>query len=540
MLAALVWFALASLAHAQPSVRVRAEARIELRIDRSPGRVTVGGTLRDDLGEPLPGRRVEVRVVTPSGETRARAVARTDATGSLGADFALDTGAYRVIARWEGDEGHQRVEVAQAVDLSRAHVRLAIAMGDGGRLDLDVPQHLVSVRASSEEGGAGLRVEVRDELDRRLAVGTTDDEGRVRFTIPSSTLGSPAAGRFVVSTPGDSERAPAQTEVPVVRFRPTRLSLRAGTSRLEPGRPVAVEGRLQDSQGPLPRHAIGIFRGDTHIATMLTDDDGRFARDLALETDDDRSFALQARYDSDAPWRPSTRSERIRIAPPEVGSAAWPWLLASMLACAIALALLSRRPRARRLPVSAPAPRPAPPGVAPARSHPLAAPQRDVGGTVLDADEGHAIAGVRIRVNLGHDSLEVETDAGGRFSFTRIDGDDALLSIAAEGYEGSEAAIRLPHRGQWSDMTVRLRSLRQAALIRYRPVAEALAPQHRWWAFWTPRELLDHASGPARAEVRPLTRAVERAAYGKAPPTEAEVEEIAERADRASRAIDVS
>ncbi len=538
LLAALAVCALPSVALAQPTVRVRAEARIELRVDRTPGRVTVGGTLRDDLGQPLPDRSVEVRVLEPAGQSRAHAIARTDANGSLGASFSLDPGAYRVIARWDGDEGHQQVEVAQMLDLSRAHVRLAVAMPDGGHLDLDAPRHTVDVRASSTEGGRDLRVELRDELDHRLAEGVTDAAGHVRFTLDSSALGPPAAGRFVVCTPGDARRAPAQTEVPVVRFRPIELTLTVDPQELDDDRPTTIAGRLYDSAAPLPRRAIGIFRGDAHVTTVLTDDEGRFSRDLRLTSDDGSPIELTARYESDAPWRPSARSARVVIAVREQASTPWPWLLASMIASAIVVFFFSRRPRRVATPAIDAAPAPAPPGVAPARASGIGPAQRDVGGVVLDADEGHPIASARVILSSSEQTIELETDAEGRFAIDRVDGDAWTIVVRAAGYEDGEGAMRLPHRGQWSAMSVRLRSLRQAALIRYRPVAEALAPQRKWWAFWTPRELLDRADVSARAEVEPLTTAVERAAYGEETPTAADVGAIGTHAERATRAID--
>jgi hypothetical protein len=78
---------------------------------------------------------------------------------------------------------------------------------------------------------------------------------------------------------------------------------------------------------------------------------------------------------------------------------------------------------------------------------------------------------------------------------------------------------------------VRLRSLRELAIARYRPVAEALAPAKRWWGFWTPRELSDGATSH-RDELDALTSAVERAAYAEPPPDEAEVSAIADRSER--------
>lgn len=521
-------------------MRVRAQTRLELQVGRAAGTVTVTGTLRDDLGEPLPDRAVQVQVGDASGQSRGRERATTDAAGSVRVSFPLETGSYRVSAIWTGDDGHDAVQVQQPIDLDRTYVRLSVVIGDGGRLDLDVPTHAVEVTATSAEGGSGLVVEVRDEHEHELARATTDAHGAARLSLASDALGPPAAGRLIVRTLGDARRARAQTEVPIVRFRATQLALDAAPLRVARGDSVEVNGQLFDSRGPIARRAVGLFADDAHLATVLTDDEGRFARTLEIDPEDE-SVELVARFASDAPWRTSSTSDAIAIAIEGAGSTPWPWLLGPMIACAIALGLLSRRPRAVRSPGRDVEPKVAAPGIAIARATSLGAQQRDVAGTVLDADEGGPIRGALVRLrDAGGASMDVATDEEGRFAIARLEGEAWTLEIAADGYERSEGSVRVPHRGQWSAITVRLRSLRQLALLRYRPVAEALAPQRKWWAFWTPRELLDRARGDARSEVESLTAAVERAAYASPHPREDEVDDIGERAARVARALDES
>lgn len=524
-------------AEAQPSVRVRAEARIELRVERGPGLVSVRGNLRDDLGQPLGDRAIEVRV---QDETEARlrsASARTDAQGAFAAAFPLETGTYRVLATWEGDEGHPRIEVPQVLDLTRAHVRLEVGVQDG-RLDLDRPAHAVEVRASSDEGGAGLRVELRNELDRVLAEGTTDAEGRARFRIESARLGPPAAGRLIAHTRGDDRRGEAQTEVPIVRYRPTVLTLRAASARVRDDA-VTLSGELTDSTGPLARRAVGLFAGTEHLDTLLTDDEGRFSRSVALEpVEGSDRVVLTARFASDAPWRPPAISAPVTLAIEGAGSTPWSWLLAPILVCGLAIGLLSRGRRAAPAPAIASDRATAPPGIAPARpSGGLAAALREVRGVVMDADAGSPLAGATIALVRSGKRIESAAGTDGRFEIVAADGELWTLEVSAPGYERSTAAVQLPHRGQWSRTTVRLRSLRELALASYRPVAEALAPARRWWGFWTPRELVEGATSH-RDELDALTSAVERAAYAEPAPDEAEVSAIADRSAQMASEIE--
>ncbi len=522
---------------AQPVVRVRAEARIELHVGREPGVVRIEGTLRDDLGQALADRRVEVRVLDAAQQLRGRALDRTDGAGSIRATFPLEPGEYRVVARWDGDDDHQRVEVAQALDLARAHVRLVVGLGGAGRIDLDNAEHRVEVRGSSDEGGAGLRIEIRDELDRPLADGVTDLEGRLHFTIPTAALGEPAAGRLLVRTPGDARRAAAQTEVPIVRFRPSQIALEASAERAASGEPVTLSGRLFDSAGPLGRRAVGLFVDERHLETVLTDDLGRFSR--SVEVSEEGTVQIVASYVSDAPWRTSARSAPVILTLEGTGSAPWPWLLAPTLACALAVWWLSRRPEPTRVGTSSEPAVTAKAGVEVARPTSAVAQHREVAGTVVDAEDGQPIAAAVLTLTSGDGPhRSVLTDDDGRFAVEGLPGSDWTLEARATGYLVTEARIHLPHRGQWSATRVRLRTLRQAALIEYRPVAEALAPQPKWWAFWTPRELADRAASKARREVQDLTADVERAVYAATPPDPRDVEAIAERAAKMVRVLD--
>lgn len=523
---AVVMVASSSVAHGQLRVRVRAEARIEVRVDRAPGLVTVGGTLRDDLGQPLADREVALRIQDSAGIHIHAASPRTDTRGSFATSLPLETGAYQIVARWAGDSGHRQVEIRQALDLTRAHVRLDVGVADG-RLDLDRDTHTLDVRASSEEGGAGLHIDVRNELDRLLAEGTTNTEGRARFSISSAALGPPAAGRMIVHTRGDARRAEAQTEVPIVRFRPIALTLRASAVRIRERDEITLAGTLSTSEAPLARRAVGLFAGDAHLETVLTDEEGRFSRKLELGAEDDSPIVVTARFASDAPWRPSARSEAIEIEIEGTESTPWWWLLAPMIACALALALLARRTEAA-LTGRAPNESLLAPGIAPGAVSGRSL-THDLGGVVLDANEGTSLAGARIVLRTDDTQIARSTDAAGRFAFDELAEGSWTLEISAPGYAGEAIVVHLPHRGEWSALTVRLQSLREIALARFRPIAEALAPARRWWAFWTPRELADRAT-TRRDELARLTTAVERAAYAKPTPDEADVAAIAEHA----------
>jgi len=530
----------AAPASAQPTVRVRAETRIELQVVR--GRPPqVSATLRDDRGNALAGRDLRIRIAHPDGRHIDAHTGRTDGDGRVGATFEVEPGTYQIEARFGGEDSYTERTVSQRVDLERAHVRLALAP-ERGRLDhlnLDEPVHPVRVRVESEAGGAGLDVRIENELGDRLAEGRTGADSTVRLELHSDALGAPAAGRLVVRTQGDAERAEAQTEVPVVRYRPTTLTLTVTPESVEAGRAVRVEGALGTSEGPLPRKAIGIFAGGEHVETVLTDGNGELARDLVLSANEG-DVSLEARFDGDAPWRPDARSEpqTVRIEPR--GSTPLPWLLLPIGVCTIVLVALWWRGR-RRAPESA-ADRasrlPAPPGIVLGAPSTAREPgRRDVGGLVLDADEADPLVGAHVTLSRGEDTRTTRAGADGRFELKEIPDGRWVLRVEHEGYEGRDADVEIPHRGRLAGLEVRLRSLRQIALRRYAPLAEALAPSRRWWAFWTPRELASRASRGVRSDVEDLTQDVEEAAYGAAPPRPDDVDAIGRRSDRLAGSI---
>ncbi len=517
---------LTSRASAQLSVRVRAESRIELRTEREAGRVIVIGVLRDDLGEQLADREVTLHAQSTDGVRGERRTVRTDETGQLRAEFALPVGAYRLGATFAGDADHERVEVERALDLDRADVRLRVNVPAHGRLRLDVPEHVIDILAESAAGGAGLRVELADELGRTLGTGTTDPEGRLRFVVRSDQLGPPAAGRLVARGAADALRADAQTEVPVVRVSPTRLILALAHSRVQVGEQLRAHGRLTDHAGrPLPREAVGLFDRSEHLATVLTDESGAF--DVRVEATHEGVRELVARYDSDAPWRESSASTVVRVEVASTSGRPLGWLFGTMGLTALALLWLGSRGRKR--PALAPPQGPTP------RSAGVVAGQRrgradraDLGGTVLDVRDDEPVAGARVSISRGGaaDSFRAtESAQAGSFALEDLPPGAYELRIEAAGYSHCAHSLVIPHRGEWSAIRVRLDSLRDRALDAVVPVAAEYLPQ-RALETATPREVLERARahGAVPTGLPDLTARAERAAYAAAPPTATDVE----------------
>ena len=284
-----------------------------------------------------------------------------------------------------------------------------------------------------------------------------------------------------------------------------------------------------------------MFADEQHLLTVLTDDRGRFRRDVALEppTDADASVSLQARFASDAPWRPAALSEPVPVRVETRGAVPWQWLVLSIAVCLVLVVLLSRRSKRPGEDADANPVEPPPvTGIVASAPRGRSLGRSDVGGVIFDADERRPVSGARVELRFSETTMRAEADARGEFLLEDLPTGTATMTVSARGYQPSETAVQVPHRGEWSAVKVGLRSLRQVVLARFAPLANALRPSRRWWAFWTARELAGRAGGAVREEVSEVTADVERAAYGGPPPEAEEVDAIGHRARRLADQLD--
>ena len=492
--------------------------------------------LRDDRGDPLADRAVAVRLFEPDGLALGRRGGRTDSAGRFVARYAAQAGSYRLEANYEGDADYRGVQVAQEIDLSLADVRLTLGAAGGrlDRVDLDRPTISLRVTAESDAGSGGLHVQLENELHQPLAEGRTDAGGAVRLEVSTAALGSVGAGRIIARTDADDRRGPAQTEVFVVRFRPTEVTLQLEQPDVEAGDPVALNGTLTTSRGPIGRKAIGIFAGSEHLETLLTDARGRFAGEVVLSQNTGQ-VSLIARFASDAPWRPEAASAPVPVTIRARGGTPARWLLIPIGLSLLVLLLIWRfspgeaareRDRESQKP-------PSPPGIEfGGSSAARESSRRDVQGVVLDTDSGEPIEGAWIRLESEGRQHEIRSDRGGAFRFETLDDGRWTIRASTEGFQPREASFTIPHRGRLAALTVRLRSLRQIALGAFDPLGERLAPKRRWWAFWTPRELARRAPIAARAEIEEVARDLEEIAYAAPLADPDQVEQIGQRSQR--------
>jgi hypothetical protein len=525
----------APTSHAQPQVRVRGETRLELEQEAQGERVTVAGTLLDDLGVPLARRFVVVRLVSEQDTAHVhRQEVRTDAQGGFRATFPLPHGPHGVQVAFEGDGTHDGARLERPLDAARDDVRLRIHLSEGGRLDLDRPEHEVVVWATSNADTEGLEVVLSDGRGAALGRAATDRAGRAAFLIRTERLGPPGPGRLRAATEGDGARGPAEAEAPIVRERRARIAL--DPVAVESSGELMVEGHLTDAEGPLPDRAVGLFtQQGRHLATTLTDGQGRFAHRVAPEDRAGEAQVVHARFDGDGQGRTAVESAPLTLPTAEAPNAPWPWLLAPMLVTALLLVWLrlSREPQ-QRVPSTA-AGAPPPPGISPGATAARQRDRRDLAGRVIDGGHGRPVASAMATLVPADGSPRgLSVDADGCFRASDLPDGTLRLRVEAPGYAPVEAALQVPHRGEWSRAVVRMESLRTRALAVFRRVAGRLLPGLAQWPTWTNREVRAQAqargAGPGFDR---LTDQVEHLYYGADPPTGAEVAEVEASAETA-------
>lgn len=527
-------------AHAAPSLRVRAQAHLELHTLGSASGARIAGSLRDDLGAALADREL---LLTAQSDERARPRARslrTDAEGNF--EVASPCGAEstcRVSVELDGDAFYEHVQASHLVEPQKAEVRLSFSEPSTLAVDLDRPRTHIMVHASSALGGAGLRATLEDELGRTLAQGTTGSAGEVAFDVDSGALGAAGLGELVVRSAGDASRSAARSGKTVLRSLSTRLALEAQPVRADKRLKLAV--RLQTARGPVGQRAVGIFVNDSrqrHLTTLITDAQGAAAREEALEELGlhDGAWQLTARFASDLPGLGSSESPAVRVvvAPPARPSSLW---LALPALASMAFALWSAR---RRQPAAGSAEA----GAAREPAVRLGAIVRGRGplstcsGRVEDADTSAALPAL---LELEHESgalASVHSDERGQFVTGELPAGKLRVRVLSQGYASIAFELELPHHGTGDDLRISLRSLRSLALDTYAlVVGRALAEPRTQGS--TVREALAAAvsGGRASTSVRDLAHATERIAYARPIPFESDLMELQRAAANAVREL---
>lgn len=425
-----------SVEAAEPVLRVRGRAVIDLTAGWLDGHLIVSGSLRDDTGRALPGAELALVARGPYGRAAAlppgipcsplaeadkmpqgtpdERSLRTDRAGRFCVDFEGDEPPVDVELRFADarglfDPAARRV----AVERNRRGIELRF-VDPPNALDLDAARARIEVGMRAEppvvSTSSTLPVVLFarwDEKERVLAQLPCRLGATAVFSIATAELGSPGPVDLIARFSGTESFQPAETARRLPRTARVTLNLGRHPEPSDPESGIALDLAVGSSRGAvdsgsvearLAGETVGITTVERGTAHLLA----RFARKPT------KTVELTLHYLPREPWwtPPAPLRVEVTLAPrSHWGSIAW---LFALLAIAVWLLQSWRRP-ARTLRESLGGlPKP-----------------RAAAVVVIEADE--ALAGWRGIVRDAHDETPVR---------------DALVAIVAEEPEGSRAVAR--------------------------------------------------------------------------------------------------
>ncbi|MCB9536278.1 MAG: hypothetical protein H6704_08430 [Myxococcales bacterium] len=341
-------------ASAQLVVSVKARAFVDgLRATSRGHRATLVGTLRDNLGQPVPQAAITVR-----GDGAAPATVRTDAAGGFEATVRFaGPGERSLEARFGGSALLAPAEAATRVTVGRSAVTLRADLPD--EIDARRPLTLTVTAHDAREApvpGLWLAIEVDDRPPSRPR---TDRNGRASLALPPM---EPGLHRVRVRWPGDEDHLPADLDLTVEAALPIAVQLEAAaTEPLEPGAPIVLGGRVVGPEGA----TVTLIAEGRPVARARPGADGRY--EIAVDPGDVEPGAVRFRATADTAtpgWRAGASAEVVvEVPPPPPPSPWWLWGPAALAALSLVAAAArrgGRPPAAPAAPRSLPCPRPSP------------------------------------------------------------------------------------------------------------------------------------------------------------------------------------
>lgn len=522
---------------AEPTLRVRAQVTLELRVSGKEPALRVEGSLTDDLGARLSNRLLHVTFRGASAALLPAAArnkqVRTDSRGQ----FALDAPCWgcSVGVEFTADAFYEHAAVTRVVATDRPTLSLEFLEPSELAVSLDEPSVNLVMRVSGSAPVDRVPVELLNELARPIARGETGADGVLRLQADTKLLGPYGLGEIVARIPATDEHAAARTSKAILRTVQTHTKLQATLDAKR--RALKVSLQLDAQAQPVVQRAVGVYLDKEHASTLITDEHGFALTELQL---DDRALGagahrVSASFQSDIPGLLSSESENasFEIAAPSRPSSLW-LLLPVILSVAFVLWSARRKPaHAKRAETSVSNGPEVRMGVeARGRSAPLFT----ISGRVEDVDsEQPLLAAIELSAH-GQLVHTLQTSADGYFDSEPIANGDYQARVLAPGYATITFTLSLPHHGSFSAMQISARSLRVLALDTYGSFASRVLTDSRVRGR-TVRETLTAAIGCGKASpsVTQLAQTTEAIAYARPIPYEGDLHDLQREAANALR-----
>jgi hypothetical protein len=460
-------------------VRIAAATRLEGRIDKntgSPNGVVVRGTLRDDVGSPVPNSHIEIVFYEAQGDAPATLpmprrcpeavspgahqphfapdeyVVDTDASGSFCIQTSLFAERGTMKLRFGGRGLYDGTAAEIPFDLSRPAVAMAFDP-EPAIVSLDRPTYSVGVRVSAPGVSKnGWRVLLTDERGHALGGADVDPDGLARVEVRTDDLAGPGTGQLSATLEGASVAGPAISHA-IERHARVELEPEDANPQGVPedGIPIAV--RASSSRGTVNSGAVEVGVGQRSVGAEVLRN-GKTVVVATFGSAESRSIMAFLRYVPTAPWWEPGAARSITIGVRAPSS----WRRAPLiLLCLAVVAWMMRgffprlRPRAEREPATA---KPAAGDVQLVRRH-----RTDEGwaGHVVDAHDGSAVAGATVEVLIpafpgaregaSGVGLQTRTDEAGDFAISAATfGSGAVLRVSAPWHAPLERPLPPPSK----------------------------------------------------------------------------------------------
>ncbi len=521
---------------AGPRVQVRGTSRIEMHAWGPADRLTITGTVRDEIGAAAARARLVLAALGPQQAPIAWTsihpcgqpppavaaehtdhVADTDDSGAFCVVASLDWSHVSIRATFGGDVLHEPTRTEIVWDAAQRAMELMFSPRPD-RIDLDSPRARIAARIvvppDVRVGGNEIRLE--DDKAHALATARTDDQGVVLFDVPTAAFGGPGIGTLRAVFSGTQDLSATEVAASVTRIVRVRLQLDRDHVQGDTSAGVQVQVRATGSRGPVQEGAVEAVAGTERVGVAPVQQGQAnvvvsFARPRADRT------KVQLRFVSDAPYYQP--GDGVDVTVQNVASSTLLRYVPVLVAAGVAAWLVRgwRRPKRREQPRVG------------AALAPLGHPSIEVlassgqpykwKGTVRDAHDGDPIAHARVRV-IAPSFVELDvvceamTDERGAFEF-EIPGSKRELRMRVEAPLHVDLERALPPA---SELVISLASRRRALLQRL--VEWARRAGRPWDA--APEPTPGHVARVAdrqlkRRDVAVWADAVESKAYGAEP-----------------------
>lgn len=229
-------------------IRVRGQGKLYADIQAAGTSAQIAGVLRDELGQPLPQRPIELKITRDdSQELVHEQLLLTDMQGRFGFQQSMPQGRYLVTINFLEDDHLDGAQASRVIELVQAPYRLEV---QGPSLVVG-RKRAAPLRLRATVSGVGVRTDVEVFVnEQRASLVELDHYGRGAFDVRDALV--PGANQIRVVLPSKGQDSPGAQATTMMRFAQEaklNLTLSMGHDRFERG--LKVSGEVTDSLGPL-------------------------------------------------------------------------------------------------------------------------------------------------------------------------------------------------------------------------------------------------------------------------------------------------